>query len=117
LIQRWFATTTGFTTEVGASFIYEIPADPPAEVACQVIAAERCRRFTHSYTDLRGSSPARWVVDWFLSPQGRGTRILLTHSGFDLDQRQQMIARNVVERGWTNDVLPKLKKVLDSIEV
>lgn len=117
LVERWFARTTGFTAKVGSSFIFEIPADPPAEIACQVIAAESCRRFTHSYTDLRGEAPARWVVDWLLIPQGKGTRILLTHSGFDVDQRQQKMARNVVERGWQNDVLPKLENVLDGIEL
>lgn len=116
LVRRWLARSTGFCAEVGATFIFEIPADPPAEVACQVLTVDRERRFTHTYTDLRGDPPARWIVDWSLNPEGTGTRILLNHSGFDIHQRRQRMARNAAERGWNNTVLPKLATVVAEIE-
>lgn len=115
LIDRWLASTTGFATEIGTTFILEIPADPPAEVACQVLTVDPGRRFTHSYTDLRGNPPARWFVDWLLEPQGRGTRVLMTHSGFDLDDRVQKMARNAIERGWRNRLLPRLADVVADV--
>ncbi|NLE78001.1 MAG: SRPBCC domain-containing protein [Rhodococcus sp.] len=116
LIRRWLARSTGFVAEVGATFILEIPADPPAEISCQVLTVEPDRRFTHSYTDLRGDPPARWNVDWSLHREGSGTRILLTHGGFDIHQRQQRMARNAAERGWNNTVLPKLAEVVRDLE-
>lgn len=108
LIEQWLARTTGFDLTVGSTFILEIDAQPPAEVACQVISVKEHEFFSHSYTDLRGAPPARWTVHWQLRPQGHGTRVLLTHSGFDIGSRQQRMARNAIERGWRNSVLPKL---------
>lgn len=116
LIARWLAPTTGFTTTVGSVFIVEIPHQTPAEVACEVLVVAEGRRFSHSYTDLRGTPPARWIVDWQLDPQGRGTRILLHHSGFDISTKRGSMTRNAVERGWRNSVLPALATVVSDLD-
>ena len=108
LIERWFARTTGFSLVEGSTFILEIEAQPPAEIACQVISVRQGEQFSHSYTDLRGRPPARWTIHWQLRPQGRGTRVLLTHSGFNVSDSHQRMARNVAERGWRDHLLPRL---------
>ena len=111
-MASWFARPTGFSTTPGETFILEIDSDPPAEVACQVIRSEPNKRFTHSYTDLRGTPPARWIVDWRLEPHGHGTRIMLIHSGFDIDDKRQRMARNALERSWNNRLLPRLAETI-----
>lgn len=112
LVARWFAKTTGFSATLGCTFIVEIPSTPPAEVACEVLTVEPYQRFTHTYTDLRGNPPARWMVDWRLEQQGRGTRILLNHTGFDVEDQRQRMARNAAERSWNNQLLPGLAKLV-----
>ncbi|GAA3957413.1 SRPBCC domain-containing protein [Gordonia caeni] len=77
-----------------------------------MVAPPPLHQLTYSWTDLRGDPPARWLVDWQLRPQGRGTRILLHISGFDLTDRRQKMARNALERGWNNTVLPRLADVV-----
>ncbi len=109
-VERWFMRSVGLRPEVGTTFIFEIPSDPPGEVSCEVLAVEPEERFSHTYTDLRAPRPARWVIDWRLVPEGAGTRVLFTMSGFDVEERQQKFARNAVERGY-RILLPKLEGV------
>ncbi|KXP08069.1 ATPase [Tsukamurella pulmonis] len=107
-VEQWLVRSVGLRPEIGTTFILEIPSDPPGEVSCEVIDAVPAVRFAHSYTDLRAPRPARWVVDRKLVPEGRGTRIVFTMSGFDVDDRQQKFARNAAERGYRNTLIPKL---------
>ena len=46
-----------------------------------------------------------------LVPEGRGTRLLLPHSGFDLDQRRDRDALDRMGPGWRDVVLPRLAEV------
>ncbi|MGC5026236.1 SRPBCC family protein [Tsukamurella sp. DT100] len=108
IVEQWLVRSVGLRPEEGTTFILEIPSDPPGEVSCEVTAAVAGERFTHSYTDLRAARPARWIVDWRLVPEGKGTRVVLTMSGFDVDDRQQLFARNAAERGYRNTLIPKL---------
>ncbi|WP_440713507.1 SRPBCC family protein [Gordonia sp. FQ] len=116
-IARWLAPTIGFAPAVGTTFIVQVPVPgkPAAEMSCQVVAADEQRQLTYSWTDLRGEPLLRWLVDWQLRPQGRGTRVLLHMSGFDVTDRRQKMARNAVERGWNNTVLPKLAAEIDAL--
>lgn len=116
LIRQWFTKTTGFSLTVGSTFILEIDATPPAEVACEVIHVDDTRRLTHTYVDLRGTPPTRWVIDWRLEEHGRGAQILLCHRGFDISDRQQRMARTAVDRGWRRRLLPRLAEVVSAIE-
>lgn len=116
LIEKWFARTTGFSLVEGSAFIFEIDAQPPAEVACQVISVKQDEQFSHSYTDLRGTPPARWTVHWQLREQGRGTRVLLTLSGFNISDRTQRMARNAIERSWRNQLLPRLSAIVAELD-
>ncbi len=123
LVQRWLLPSTGFVASVGTRFVFDVPAQPRSaarrqaaaagEIACEVLAAHPGERLTLSWVDLRSERPARWVVDWVLRPEGRGTRLLLTHSGFDLADRRQKMARNGMERMWR----ARLARLRDLLEI
>ncbi|WP_405162917.1 SRPBCC domain-containing protein [Nocardia sp. NBC_01499] len=114
LIERWLMGSVGFAASVGTHFIFVVPTQPTAEIACEVLTARPPEQLTYTWVDLRAERPARWVVDWTIQPQGHGTRLLLTQSGFDIDNRRQKMARNALERGW-KAVLPRFGEVLDGV--
>lgn len=112
LLTEWLMRPIGFATLVGTHFIFEIPTDPPGEIASEVLLARPGEQLTLTWVDLRAERPARWVLDWSLVPHGRGTRLLLTHGGFDIGHPRQKMARNAMERGWRS-ALRKLREMLD----
>ncbi|WP_245816311.1 SRPBCC family protein [Rhodococcus maanshanensis] len=112
LLERWMMRPTGFAASVGTQFIFAIPTQPTGEIACEVLAARPGEQLKFSWVDLRAEDPARWIVDWMLHPQGRGTRLLLTQTGFDIEDRRQKMARDALERGW-KVTLSRLRDVFD----
>ncbi|MFF0497607.1 SRPBCC domain-containing protein [Nocardia aobensis] len=112
LVERWLMRSIGLEPVVGTHFIFAVPTEPSAEIACEVLAARTGEQLTYTWIDLRAKFPARWVVDWVLEAQGRGTRVLLTQTGFDIGDRRQKMARNAMERGWRG-TLNRLREVLD----
>ena len=118
LIAEWLAPTIGFQPAVGTTFIVQVavPGKPDAEMACQVVAADRPEHLAYSWTDLRGNPPLRWMVDYRLAPHGRGTRLFVQMSGFDMEDRSQRFARNGIERSWNRTLLPKLAGVVNALE-
>ncbi|WP_067564380.1 SRPBCC family protein [Nocardia acidivorans] len=113
VMERWFARTVGFEAEVGTRFILVFPTEPPSEVAAEVLVARPGEQLTYSWIYMRPESKVRWVVDWTVQPQGRGTRLLLTQTGFDIEDKRGKMARNAMERGWRN-LMPKLAAVIES---
>ncbi|MFI5777312.1 SRPBCC domain-containing protein [Nocardia sp. NPDC051570] len=111
LLARWLMRPTGFTTSVGTHFIFSAPAQSPCAIVCEILAARPDEQLTYSWTYPGADPPIRWIVDWTMQPQGRGTRLLLTQTGFDIEDRRQKMMRNAMERGWRN-VLPRLRDVL-----
>ncbi|MBF6195324.1 SRPBCC domain-containing protein [Nocardia implantans] len=78
------------------------------EIICEVLAAPPCKQLTYSWMYPQPEHRARCTVDWTLQPQGGGTRLLLTQTGFDIEDRRQKMARNATERSWRQLVLPRL---------
>lgn len=115
LLERWLMRSVGFAASAGTQFTFAVPTQPAAEIACEVLAVRPGERLTLSWVDMRAEHPARWIVDWMIKQEGRGTRFLLTHTGFDIDDRRQRMARNALERGW-KVTLSRLREVLDHIE-
>ena len=112
-VEQWLMPSTGMrAAAVGTHFVFTVPSRPPGEIACEVLALREIDQLTLSWVDLRAARPARWLVDWTVHPQGRGTRLLLRHSGFDIDDRRQKMARNGMERMWRR-VLTQLGELLD----
>ncbi|MFG1796281.1 SRPBCC domain-containing protein [Nocardia sp. NPDC049149] len=115
VVEQWLLPSVGFDgAQVGTSFIFTVPTNPPAEIACEVLAATPGAAMTWSWVDLRGPNPTPWTVTWAVQPQGRGTRLLLINSGFNIEDKRQKMQRNVMERGW-RQTLSKLGEVLDRL--
>ncbi|MTE13357.1 SRPBCC family protein [Nocardia aurantiaca] len=112
LLERWLLRPTGFAASVGTHFRFIIPDSSINEIICEVLAARRCKQLTYSWMYPRAEYPARWIVDWTLQPQGRGTRLLLTQTGFDIEDRRQKMVRNAMERSWKRLVLPRLGEAI-----
>ncbi|MEV6280900.1 SRPBCC domain-containing protein [Nocardia sp. NPDC051832] len=112
LLERWLLRPTGFAAVTGTRFRFTVPDATINEIVCEVLVAEPCERLTHSWNYPQSEYPARWIVDWRLWPQGRGTRLLLTQTGFDIADRRQKMARNAMERTWKRNLLPRLGDVI-----
>lgn len=112
LLARWLLRPTGFAASAGTHFRFTIPAAVIDEIACEVLAARPYEQLTYSWLYPLAEHPGRWIVDWTLRPQGRGTRLLLTQTGFDIEDRRQKMLRNAMERHWKRSVLPRLGEVI-----
>ncbi|MFC9978164.1 SRPBCC domain-containing protein [Gordonia sp. NPDC127522] len=118
LIAEWLSPTVGFRPVVGTTFIVEVavPGKPGAEMACQVVVAHEPEHLVYSWTDLRGSPPQRWMMDYRLASHGRGSRLFWQMSGFDLADRYQRFARNGIERAWARTLLPEFARVVRALD-
>lgn len=113
LIARWLMPATGFAAEVGTHFVFTLPAPYAGEVACEILECRPLERLTVTWVDLRLARPARWVVAWVVEPEGRGSRLMLTHSGFNIKDRREKMARNALDRNWRSCLI-RLRAVLDN---
>jgi hypothetical protein len=48
------------------------------------------------------------ALTWRLVAEGHGIRLLLEHSGFDLDDERERVAFDRMGPGWRDAVLPRL---------
>jgi len=74
---------------------------------CEVLEVEPERLLR--YTFAEGNLDT--VITWRLVPEGRGTRLLLEHAGFDLDSPLGRAALDGMGKGWPH-VLDRLDTVL-----
>jgi uncharacterized protein YndB with AHSA1/START domain len=102
-LARWWVPGNIEAT-VGHEFLLEMPGWGNA--ACKVLEVEPERLLVYSFTD--------WTLRWTLVPEGRGTRLILEHCGFDLDNPQHRFAFDNMGPGWRDDVLPRLASVAES---
>ncbi|MEV0251779.1 SRPBCC domain-containing protein [Nocardia sp. NPDC050712] len=112
LLERWLLRPIGFAPSAGNCFRFLIPDASINEIVCEVLAARPCEQLTYSWTYPHADYPTPWIVDWTMRPQGLGTRLLLTQTGFDIEDRRQKMARNAMERSWKRLLLPRLGEVL-----
>ncbi|MDQ0993639.1 SRPBCC domain-containing protein [Streptomyces sp. V3I7] len=75
---------------------------------CEVTAVEDERLLSYRFAE--GSLDT--TITWTLTPEGEGTRLVLTHAGFDLDSPMGRQAYEGMGRGWPQ-VLNRLGAVLD----
>jgi uncharacterized protein YndB with AHSA1/START domain len=104
LHARWWAPGN-IAAEVGHEFHLEMPGW--GQVRCEVLEAEPHERFVYTFGD--------WTLTWHLVPEGRGTRLLLEHAGFDLNDKRSADAFNRMGPGWQNTVLPRLAKLAEEL--
>ncbi len=97
LLARWWAPGDIAAT-VGHTFHLQMPGW--GSVPCEVLQVDPPRRLVYTFAD--------WTLTWRLVAEGHGTRLLLEHSGFDLDDKRSRDAFERMGPGWRDDVLPRL---------
>lgn len=71
---------------------------------CEVLEAVKPERLGYTCNTT-------WTLTWRLVPEGRGTRLFLEHTGFDLQQKRERDALDRMGPGWREVVLPRLAEV------
>jgi uncharacterized protein YndB with AHSA1/START domain len=77
-------------------------------VACEVLEVEPERKLSIRWGP-------QWTVTWRLEPEGTGTRLFLSHEGFDPDDEFQRVSRRIMGGGWRSHVPRALARLLDSL--
>ena len=93
LHAQWWAAGD-VKAEVGHTF--ELDMGPWGKQACEVVAVEPERLFQYRFAKGRLDT----VITWRLTPEGDGTRLTLTHEGFDLDSPMGRMAFEGMKPGW-----------------
>lgn len=106
LHARWWAAGD-VRPVVGHRFSLDM--GPWGEQPCAVLAVDPERLLRYSFAE--GSLDT--TVTWRLEPEGHGTRLFLTHEGFDLDSPLGKAAFEGMGNGWPG-VLDRLAVVLAS---
>ena len=101
LLARWWAPGDIAAT-VGHRFHLQMPGW--GAVPCEVTDVEPERRLVYSFNET-------WTLTWRLVPEGTGTRLLLDHSGFDLEDSRGRAAYERMGPGWREQVIPALARV------
>ena len=104
LLARWWVP--GDIAPVpGHRFHLQMPGR--GAVACQIVEVVPERLLTYTFN-------ATWTLTWRLVAEGKGTRLLFEHSGFDLDQESERDAFQRMRPGWRDRVLPRLAQLASS---
>ncbi len=115
LMGRWLMTPEGFAPEVGRRFTMQGRPMEAARfsgvVACTVLEATAPNRLSLSWDDARADRSTGWVVTFDLRDHAGGTRLALTHGGFDPDDATQQVARRIMSGGWAH-IVDALGRVL-----
>jgi len=87
-----------------------VAADVPVVglVHCQVLELEPPRLMRFSW---RGGN-LDTVVSWSLVPEGTGTRLLITHDGFDETDPAQRMVMGILGGGWRGHLIRQLATLL-----
>jgi uncharacterized protein YndB with AHSA1/START domain len=102
LLARWWAPGD-VAAVVGHRFLLDMAGW--GQVPCTVLEAQPPTRFSIDFDE-------RWTITFDLVAEGAGTRLLLTHAGFDLDDPQQRFAFDQMGPGWRDEVLPRLAELV-----
>jgi uncharacterized protein YndB with AHSA1/START domain len=111
LLARWLMPND-FTPVVGHQFTFRTEPVPQRGfdgiVHCQVLAVEPPRLLRFSWS----GGALDTTVTWRLVPEGTGTRLLITHDGFDDTDPAQQAAMNILGGGWRSHLIRRLLSVL-----
>jgi uncharacterized protein YndB with AHSA1/START domain len=96
-MSRWLMPTD-LRPVLGAKFTLD--AGQWGIVHGEVLAIEAPRRLAIAWRN----PPLDTTVTWTLIPEGAGTRLVLDHAGFDLDDPRQRMAWDGMRAGWQGAV-------------
>lgn len=105
LVARWWAPGN-IRAEVGHRF--EMDMGPWGKQPCEVLAVEPARLFRYRFAQPTLDT----IITWELAPEGSGTRLTMTHEGFDLDSPLGRRAFEGMKPGWPG-ILAKIATTLD----
>lgn len=115
LIARWLMPSD-FQPRLGHRFtMHGRPIDAvgfSGTIACEVLALEPLRLLSISWQDAAGGFDS--TVTWTLHSEGRGTRVLLEHAGFDPDNPTHQLSRRIMGGGWRSHVQRRFAAALAS---
>ncbi|GAB3896112.1 SRPBCC family protein [Microbispora bryophytorum] len=117
LLAQWFMPGD-FRLSVGHRYTMRGTTMPgtgfSGTVQAEVLAFEPERMLRLGWRDADPASPsgADWTITWTLEPEGRGTRLFLTHEGFDPGNEMQRRARSMMDGGWHRLMTGSLAAVL-----
>lgn len=101
-----------FQPVVGHRFTFETFPRPgvgfDGTVHCEVLEIVPEERIRISWQGGRLDT----TVTFVLVPEGRGTRVFLSHEGFDPDDQVQQTSRDIMGGGWRSRVFAALDRVL-----
>ncbi len=101
---RWWAAGD---VRPGVGHRFSLDRGPCGKQPCEVIAVDPERLFSYRFA----TGTLDTTVTWRLSPEGKGTRLSLTHDGFDLDSPMARAAWEGMKGGWPG-VLDRLGAAL-----
>jgi uncharacterized protein YndB with AHSA1/START domain len=117
LLSAWLMPTEEYAPVVGTRFRFRAEPVPQTNfsglVECEVLDVDPGRLLRISWSSLGHALDS--TVTWELVPEGAGTRLLLTHDGFDLDDPDQAQAFDIMNRGWRSHVLRRMLAALDAL--
>jgi uncharacterized protein YndB with AHSA1/START domain len=118
LMAQWLMEPDGFAPVTGTRFSLRAAPIPAVafsgNIACEVLDVVQTERLRISWADADAMDPNLWTITWDLHAEGRGTRVLLTHSGFDPDDPVQQLSRKIMRGGWPG-ITRRLGETLDAI--
>lgn len=103
LVAKWWAAGD-VRAEVGHRF--EMDMGPWGMQPCEVLAVEPERMFRYRFAQATLDT----IITFELVPEGTGTRLTLTHEGFDLDKPMSRRAFEGMRPGWPG-ILAKIESV------
>ncbi|WP_369779680.1 SRPBCC domain-containing protein [Streptomyces sp. R33] len=121
LLARWFMPGD-FRLEVGHRYTMQAIPMPATgfsgTIAAEVLAFEPGRMLRIGWQDADPDQgiDVDWTITWTLHPEGRGTRLLLDHEGFDPDHPLQQRARTLMGNGWRGGIMRSLAAFLDRLD-
>ncbi|KQH75330.1 polyketide cyclase [Mycobacterium gordonae] len=102
LLRLWWAEG-----DVAPIAGHEFSLDMPGygRQPCKVLEVDPPHRFVYSFTES-------WTLAWRLETEGNGTRVFLSHTGFDLGDKRMADAFGRMGPGWREVVLPRMAEAI-----
>lgn len=102
LLRLWWADGD-VAPIVGHEFSLDMPGY--GRQPCKVLEVDPPHRFVYSFTES-------WTLSWRLEAEGAGTRVFLSHRGFDLGDKRMSDAFGRMGPGWREVVLPRMAEAI-----
>lgn len=115
LLARWLMPND-FQARIGHRFTFRTVPVPgqgfDGIVHCEVLDLQPENLLKISW---RGGQGLDTTVTWRLAPEGRGTRLFLTHDGFDETDPEQRQVMQILGGGWKGHMHARMQAVLDEL--